>query len=50
MLRCWVSGADARPPFAELVTQLSSQLGDIADYFDFSAPIQKDDDHHETLM
>lgn len=44
MKRCWDAKADVRPSFAELVTQLSSQLGVIADYLDFSAPGQDEED------
>ena len=37
MADCWTSKPELRPPFAELVIRLSSQLLAIADYMDFSS-------------
>ena len=38
MMRCWEANPEVRPTFIELVANVSSQLGDMADYLDFSAP------------
>ena len=37
MCDCWAINPELRPPFAELVIRLSSQLITIADYMDFSS-------------
>ena len=36
VLRCWCESADKRPPFSELVTDITTSLEAIAGYMDFS--------------
>ena len=36
VLRCWCENADKRPPFSELVTDITTSLEAIAGYLDFS--------------
>ena len=36
VLRCWCENADKRPPFSELVTDITTSLEAIAGYMDFS--------------
>ena len=36
MLDCWAIKPELRPPFADLVSRLSSQLIILSDYMDFS--------------
>ena len=43
MMKCWNEDAELRPTFSELVAQLSTQLGVMADYLDFSAHNSTDD-------
>ena len=38
MRNCWETQTELRPSFSELVTRLSSHLGVMADYLDFSTP------------
>ncbi len=42
MMKCWNARAELRPSFAEVASQLSTELGVMADYLDFSAPISTD--------